>query len=886
MNDDDFAEMPRPVLEEEPKRRRKSKSRDEDVGEKKHRRKSKSKSHKPESGERRRSESGDPRQSERSSSEHGDHRKSEKGELRRSQSEVSRKIELSSSEHGDHRKSEKGELRISQSGDPRKSERSSIEHGEHRKSEKGELRRSENKKKKKKRKASRSDRHDNDNGDGGRNPREPSGDLSMGLEDTSDGQFRNDGARGPMRRANSTIIPNLASLMGPSIAMSIEEPLAPQDTQKTSMEDHIELIKQRGQRKREATRRMDEQCNDSSIPVECAAIAGSPEETKSGAVAISAESEFLPRQQAKSDFPNVAYSADSHGSSRVGAVAVTDGSRNGKRGPSVSDVGAESYDSRVGAVSVSSAAPRGKGGPSVSSGAESYNSRVGAVSVSSAAPRGKGGPSVSSGAESYNPRVGAVSVPSAAPRGKGSPSVSSGAESYDSRAGAISVPSPAPQGKRTLTGSARHQSSPSNRPRVGTMAALDRNRRQSTGGIPPRGLEAVESRRASMDNANLSESASQKGRLSHFPTSDVHPSLTSLPEDRTDRKGRISEIACEENYEEDADDDRFYHRASNVNRAGNVTMQNAKSGKKVASGPSYSPSGETYERDSAAASLRSGISPSAQHPDSLSELEEIYKRSTGAFSIAGVTVNGRQPGALSTANHDGVREAEVAPNDIIDEERGTSDNGDKPWYRSRTCLSIALLLVVIGGILGLVLPLAVFKDNGGGGSSAPTLSPTKGLDLERQAAVRTVLLDVTDPDTLDDPWSPQNAAYDWIVMDDSLSSVTPGSVSPKERDALVSRYSLATFYFATNGDRWVFNSGWLDGELDECSWIFLSCDNEQVSKIDARLDNNVAGSVPSELKELTSLSKSWPPDATSIHLHADSHVFPFSRSCASFQQDI
>ena len=53
--------------------------------------------------------------------------------------------------------------------------------------------------------------------------------------------------------------------------------------------------------------------------------------------------------------------------------------------------------------------------------------------------------------------------------------------------------------------------------------------------------------------------------------------------------------------------------------------------------------------------------------------------------------------------------------------------------------------------------------------NTPTPSPTIPIVPARQAAIFTILSNVTDAETLDNASSPQNAAYSWIVASDSLS---------------------------------------------------------------------------------------------------------------------
>lgn len=119
--------------------------------------------------------------------------------------------------------------------------------------------------------------------------------------------------------------------------------------------------------------------------------------------------------------------------------------------------------------------------------------------------------------------------------------------------------------------------------------------------------------------------------------------------------------------------------------------------------------------------------------------------------------------------------------------------------------------------------------------------------------------------------SPQHLAFQWLTGDPMLSAY------PEWR--LQQRFALATLYFATGGDRWTHNGGWLDYSLNECLWEFRPtfdkahidiyynqthtnpCEVDvpdasgavgQIKHIWLR-ENNVRGQIPPELYLLTHL---------------------------------
>jgi hypothetical protein len=64
----------------------------------------------------------------------------------------------------------------------------------------------------------------------------------------------------------------------------------------------------------------------------------------------------------------------------------------------------------------------------------------------------------------------------------------------------------------------------------------------------------------------------------------------------------------------------------------------------------------------------------------------------------------------------------------------------------------------------------------------------------------------------------QEEALDWLLEEDSGLESFP--------DELVTRFVLAVFYFATDGENWVDNEGWLS-EGSVCDWAGFSCLNNE-----------------------------------------------------------
>lgn len=168
-----------------------------------------------------------------------------------------------------------------------------------------------------------------------------------------------------------------------------------------------------------------------------------------------------------------------------------------------------------------------------------------------------------------------------------------------------------------------------------------------------------------------------------------------------------------------------------------------------------------------------------------------------------------------------------------------------------------------------------------------TTPPTNSCGLtpsERELQIKDNLSGISFPESFDQANTPQAKALNWIIADD-VSQLCPEDAS------LVQRYTLAVFYFATNGDNWnecsapeeydpaiidlaniecnltttnatdLFptdirgTNAWLTPE-SECLWGGVSCYAEntanafKVNVIEME-SNGLSGTLPEEMQELT-----------------------------------
>ncbi|KAK1733561.1 leucine-rich repeat protein [Skeletonema marinoi] len=81
-----------------------------------------------------------------------------------------------------------------------------------------------------------------------------------------------------------------------------------------------------------------------------------------------------------------------------------------------------------------------------------------------------------------------------------------------------------------------------------------------------------------------------------------------------------------------------------------------------------------------------------------------------------------------------------------------------------------------------------------------------------------------------------------IIDDYEYSNPCWQTIWPSSTDE--NKKSLEAIYYATNGQYWTNNDGWMDETVDHCKWYGISCDEEgHVTGIDLR-DNNLAGQFP------------------------------------------
>jgi hypothetical protein len=130
------------------------------------------------------------------------------------------------------------------------------------------------------------------------------------------------------------------------------------------------------------------------------------------------------------------------------------------------------------------------------------------------------------------------------------------------------------------------------------------------------------------------------------------------------------------------------------------------------------------------------------------------------------------------------------------------------------------LLVAIAFLVLVMIFLAVFiprnqqtdapvKIETSAPTSSPSQVPTSAPTSIQQSSL-SLLPESTVSAILNEPESPQSRAFQWLMDDVNVSDLTHARIKQ--------RFALATFFYATKGDEWVFSANWLNYSVHECEW--------------------------------------------------------------------
>jgi Leucine-rich repeat (LRR) protein len=163
----------------------------------------------------------------------------------------------------------------------------------------------------------------------------------------------------------------------------------------------------------------------------------------------------------------------------------------------------------------------------------------------------------------------------------------------------------------------------------------------------------------------------------------------------------------------------------------------------------------------------------------------------------------------------------------------------------RTKILMVILFVMTIIMIGVITWLGLSNSADEDSSEAPTASPTFAVEIEINR-FRDSLPDYTQValGTID---SPQDLAFRWTITDPAFVEY-----APTQR---LTRFALATFYYATGGANWINNEGWLT-DSNECTWYSAapsgSCTVDDFTNLELG-ENSLAGTLPLEVGMLSNL---------------------------------
>jgi hypothetical protein len=205
--------------------------------------------------------------------------------------------------------------------------------------------------------------------------------------------------------------------------------------------------------------------------------------------------------------------------------------------------------------------------------------------------------------------------------------------------------------------------------------------------------------------------------------------------------------------------------------------------------------------------------------------EEEIEFDSCAFSMSHDDVS---PGHLSqAATEDNMNGLAVA--DLVDDtplslqiasphEDGTDQDKDAANKSKRakatTLLAVILLMAIIASLVTFMVhrkETSKESHSVSHASSSPSEAPTISVDgyllslLPEETAAAIFLSSASD--------SPQSQAFQWLLEDFEHLGITN-----QTEQRIRQRFSLATLYFATDGDMWLANGNWLNHSAHECVW--------------------------------------------------------------------
>jgi hypothetical protein len=145
-----------------------------------------------------------------------------------------------------------------------------------------------------------------------------------------------------------------------------------------------------------------------------------------------------------------------------------------------------------------------------------------------------------------------------------------------------------------------------------------------------------------------------------------------------------------------------------------------------------------------------------------------------------------------------------------------------PVRRQRQLAIFAVVVVAVALLVGLSVGLAANRPTSptpAPTAEQPTLSPTPYINHLLWSSLPQYTYDA-----IRDTSSPQFLASEWATEVDQVPWLEAPNDEILRVEQLKQRFTLATFYYATDGNgSWDYSGGWLNSTLHDCRWSFCCC---------------------------------------------------------------
>jgi hypothetical protein len=230
---------------------------------------------------------------------------------------------------------------------------------------------------------------------------------------------------------------------------------------------------------------------------------------------------------------------------------------------------------------------------------------------------------------------------------------------------------------------------------------------------------------------------------------------------------------------------------------------------------------------------------------------------------------------------------------VDDNEADRKRQQETKQFKTKILIGIILCIALVMILLAILIPTKT-PAMATGTASDELSSSQAPAPMSREEHVLSLFSDDINLLITENLDSPQSKAFHWLLED------LEEHIESLPDDIIKQRFVLASFYFATNGDRWFNNTNWLKHDVHECQWFTQPsfalkhtiskliptymdafhpsseptptiCDNKGLYQHLWLDQNALEGVLPKELFLLTSL-QSLSLGANQIHGTISSHV--------------